>query len=1002
MKKGCFNCFLLLIFVQYTFAQKNLLFKTFSFDQGLNTYNIYKTRQDKYGFIWISTQDGLYRFNGKSFEVIKNNIGSSNTTMGNVFSDMEIGSDDRIYAADYYYGIDVINAANWQVKYIGGNKAREKKVLPNYWVEKLYIDTKLNLWVGGNGYIAFKRNKDKEFISLTELPGLHEEIRVTFIKQVTADIVAIGVNNYGILFYNINSLRQCGSVKPGSPLFNIQAVNDICLKGDTIFAVTNSTIIKGVMVDKNWKTISQYSPANLKNLLTTCVVHDDNDGLWIGTNSGIVYFNTVSQQAFTYKADKIKSNWLKDNFINGLMIDNQQNLWISTFNVLQMTSLGNNQFTAYSGERGSDDYMEHIYTIAAKNNTEVFCTGINGLYTTNIITRKTRRIPGSHTLGLIHHIEKITEDFWIIATDKGMYGYEPVKDLISQQSLLQKFPEWKLCRNNYFNTAFRNGNVFYWASEEREGLVKWDMKNHTLVKFKMGTGNSAGLIENHIRNIKTDKNGFLWILSDATVSRFNMQKDTVVEVLYFNNDKNTPNASIYFDMYDDGKILWFASYGAGVCGYDRQQKKWEFITEREGLCNNSVYSILPESDSIFWVSTNMGLSRVNHYTKNCSNYFDEDGLQDNSFDEKGALALGNRLLFGGINGFTLVDLKKVQSSSYNFPVYIHKLEYYAANKKYSIQSLSWGDMELPTGTNNIEIFLSALTYTDNHKIKFRYKIKGLHDDYVDAGTNNSISLNTLGYGHYTIFIQYRKPDGTYINDALQINLFIHPKWYQTWWFKLLIFLVTVGIIYAFYRYRIAQIKKQQEIRKNIATDLHDDLGSTLNSVKVFANLAIEGIRPEESLLQVKSNLNEATSGLRDMIWVLDDSLDTVNELVTRLTQYALPVAAASNIQAAIKADSEVNGRQLTKEEKRNLFLVCKEAINNSIKYSGASQIQVAITASGKKIRILVTDDGKGFTVEEVQKGYGLKNMQYRAGQVKYKVVLQSSPGTGTRISIEPL
>ena len=127
MKKGCFNCFLLLIFVQYTFAQKNLLFKTFSFDQGLNTYNIYKTRQDKYGFIWISTQDGLYRFNGKSFEVIKNNIGSSNTTMGNVFSDMEIGSDDRIYAADYYYGIDVINAANWQVKYIGGNKAREKK-----------------------------------------------------------------------------------------------------------------------------------------------------------------------------------------------------------------------------------------------------------------------------------------------------------------------------------------------------------------------------------------------------------------------------------------------------------------------------------------------------------------------------------------------------------------------------------------------------------------------------------------------------------------------------------------------------------------------------------------------------------------------------------------------------------------------------------------------------------------------------------------------------------
>lgn len=130
-----------------------------------------------------------------------------------------------------------------------------------------------------------------------------------------------------------------------------------------------------------------------------------------------------------------------------------------------------------------------------------------------------------------------------------------------------------------------------------------------------------------------------------------------------------------------------------------------------------------------------------------------------------------------------------------------------------------------------------------------------------------------------------------------------------------------------------------------------------------------------------------------MIWVLDDSLDTVDELITRLKQFAIPVAAASNIEAIIKADSEVNSRQLIKEEKRNLFLICKEAINNSIKYSGASRIDVTITGSGKKIQIVVADNGKGFNVDEVKKGYGLKNMQYRAGQIKYKVILNSLHGT---------
>jgi signal transduction histidine kinase len=141
--------------------------------------------------------------------------------------------------------------------------------------------------------------------------------------------------------------------------------------------------------------------------------------------------------------------------------------------------------------------------------------------------------------------------------------------------------------------------------------------------------------------------------------------------------------------------------------------------------------------------------------------------------------------------------------------------------------------------------------------------------------------------------------------------------------------------------------------------------------------------------------------LRDIIWVLDDSLDTVDELILRLKQFAIPVTAASNIEAVIKAESIVNSRQLTKEEKRNLFLICKEAINNSIKYSEATKVDVSITASGKKIQIVVADNGKGFNTADVKKGYGLKNMQYRAGQIKYKAILISSPGNGTLIKIIP-
>ena len=1001
MKKGCFNCILLLLLFYQSAAQEQLLFKTYSFAQGLNSYNIFKTRQDAFGFIWVATQDGLFRFNGRSFEVLKSNAGSDNSTMGNVLSDLEIGTDNKVYTADYYYGIDIIDAASWRINYIGSDGKTAYK-LPNYWIEKVYVDKQLNLWLGGKGFIAFKRKTDKAFIVLDKLPGLPESINVKFIKQVSGNTVAVGVVNYGILFYNIKTLQQSNFIKQQDAAFGAMTVNDIYQSGDTAFAITNTAIFKGVMAGNIWKTIAIYTPPTLQKLITTSVVEDKKKGLWIGTNAGIVYFNTVTQQSVAYKADKKRANWLKDNYINNLMIDNQDNLWISTFNVLQMVSLKTNQFRSYSGDMAGSDYMEHIYTLVRKNKTEIFCTGTDGLYTANLETGSTKKIAGSATLGLVHHIEKIEENCWLVSADDGMFEYNPASGHISQQSLLQKFPEWNACRNNYFNTAYRKGDVWYWASEEREGLVKWDRRNHTLQKFKAGTADSKGLTENHIRNIKTDREGFLWVLSDATLSKFDMTKDSVVEVLYFKNNKNAPNASLYFDMYDDGNTLWFASYGAGLCGYDKKRKDWRFINELDGLCNNSVYSILPENDSVFWVSTNMGLSRVNHFTRLCSNYFHEDGLQDNSFDEKGGLIFDNKLLFGGINGFTAVDLKKRQDNDIDFPVFIHYVEYYADNQKFSIRKLNWDKLNLPNGTNSIEVFLSALTFAENHKIKFSYKIEGIHKDYIETGNSNSIILNALDYGTYHISIGYRKPNGIYVQDALQITIHIQPKWYQQWWFRVLVFLLTAGIIYAFYRYRLAQIKKQHTIRKNIAADLHDDLGSTLNSVKVFTNLAINGVKQEESLQQVKENLQEATMGLRDMIWVLDDSLDTVDDLVNRIKQYAIPVADASKIEIIIKADSKVYNRQLSKEEKRNLFLICKEAINNSIKYSGCSQIEISIKAFGKNIQLVVADNGKGFNVDEVSKGYGLKNIQYRAGQIKYRAAVISAPGKGTQVMLTPV
>ncbi|MEP7318267.1 MAG: ATP-binding protein, partial [Panacibacter sp.] len=267
---------------------------------------------------------------------------------------------------------------------------------------------------------------------------------------------------------------------------------------------------------------------------------------------------------------------------------------------------------------------------------------------------------------------------------------------------------------------------------------------------------------------------------------------------------------------------------------------------------------------------------------------------------------------------------------------------------------------------------------------------------ININTQNFVPLIGLPPGTYTLEVKAANEDG-YWCAPKQLTLIFEPKWYQTLWFKIAVGLLIAGLFYAFYRYRISQIKKQQQIRKEIASDLHDDIGSTLNSVKIFTHLAETAPQKEEYFNQIKEALKQASTGLRDMIWVLDDTQDTAEELIKRLKQFALPVANASNIHIEFIADNNITTVLLNKTEKRNLLLIAKEAINNSIKYAECKNIHVNISKVNGKTALQIQDDGKGFNMNDITPGDGLKNMQDRARQINYKVTIDSSSARGTII-----
>ena len=949
--------------------------------------------KDPYGFIWIATQDGVSRFDGKDIVVIKNTSSYYGALPELDVRDLVLDTVSKLIWVIQPGSLSAINYQNLKITV--------SVPLPSYGTDDWNMKGLLlsnQLWI--TSYYGLKKfdtkSKKCELIFKSETKDKDAAIQINQIYQGPENTLWTVFNED--IIYIVNSITT--KITDTLKTTNFIAVNiknwhtqSFLFSGDkTIISGTDSGLYAIQYHPDKKEYFAKLAKANsiIQSEPILALTRFNADDYIVVTSKKIFqisYHTNDVVASYSFSQSDI-NKWMLS--FSDLVVVEKNELLIAGSSGIGIIKLGQSLFNAFTSSETTAE-KGHVNCIFPVPGGILMGTK-SGLYLINEETKeKTTLEPRDY----YYHSFKGPSDKVLVSGQNRLYCYYKGK----LSGVGNEFPELKMYeRVSIISSAEIGDSVLILASENGNGLLLWNYKKknvNVINKNSTPVSLNTDLIN---RVFITEKRKIL-VLSDFMISIIDEDMKTAKEVSILNTKSQKPYG-ICFDIAEDGNNYWMAVYGTGIVKLTKDFKVVQEYGVSDNLYNTGVYKVF-DKDSTLWVTTNNGLSIFYKRTGKFKNYFKADGLHSSSFEEGSGLVFKDRIIAGGAGGFSIIKPQFYKVNSIASKVFINGYTLYYANKVKDTFSLQSNTILFEAYAQQLILHLAIPIYGDQERIRYYYRIKNLQDQWTVNATQNIISLYRVEPGKYEIEIK-ATIDGYEFSPSSVYKLIVEPKWYQTWWFKLLVFLTTASIIYAFYRYRIAQIKKQHEIRKNIATDLHDDLGSTLNSVKVFTNLAISGVKQEESLQQVKDNLTEATMSLRDMIWVLDDSLDTVDELITRLKQFAIPVAAASNIEAIIKADSEVNSRQLIKEEKRNLFLICKEAINNSIKYSAASQIDVAITASGKKIQIVVADNGKGFNVDEVKKGYGLKNMQYRAGQIKYKVVLNSAPDKGTCLQIKPV
>lgn len=941
--------------------------------------------------MWIATQDGLFRYDSRKFTSYNNYLDKSHKIGGSDLRNihLEAGS-DLIWSTSSYSGINAINLVkNEVVKYYSQDNFNS---LRSNVIKGLYVNHDAIYLGCEKGF--FKLDKSTKTLTSIPVPGL-EPMKGFFedITEIAKDRLLVLCRNNGLYVYNIFT----GKIDQSIPVTRPSTT-------DPPYRFYNTTISNGlILITTNYEfLLYRFSSSGLarqlneplnnallkfKDHIVRRAVFDKNDNLWVASNRGLfVIKNNEVIQVLNNDESNRNNDWLTS--IYALYVDDANNLWLGCQNGLAHLINSTPAFINHSYSAKTRIGINHSYHLFPLNDSIVYSTAQEGLYKINRASNSIDIIDRGKTYDFMF---KDPFNRLLVSNENGLFilnGNDTV-------SIAAVYPNFKPFSRLRVNSVIKiNDSCLAMGTEGSSGILIWNYKKNAVNQFT--TESIEGkLVEDVVNTLYLlEKNKFL-ILSDASLSIFDYTNKTAKQLVLNDATKQTPS-NIFFDACKIKDTLFIACYGKGVLKLNNQFKVTGTINISNGLSNNGVYKLLPWKDTAIFITTNNGLNLYNSRNGKIRSFYKEDGMHDNAFEETSGVVYKDHILAGGTNGFTAIYPDRIHSNLTPPLFYIGDVS--VKRSRDSIvhtSSLFLEKYTVPLDANQTTIYFPIIDYVNPDRTTFQYRIEEIDKDWVDHGKQNFIDLVPMDPKTYHLHFRASNKDGI-IGPEQTIQVTFPPRWYQTGWFKVLAALLVFSVICAVYYVRINQLKKEHRIRTKLASDLHDDLGSTLNSVKVYANLAMIE-KSDKYLIKVKENVQEAIIGIRDIIWVLDASKDDLDNLISRINAFASPLCEANQIQYKYEIEDGVRYSKLRQEEKRNLYMMLKEAINNSIKYSGAKEIALKADSTKGQLCFKVADNGTGFDTAKLSEGNGLKNMQRRTKEINYRISVNSSPESGTVI-----
>lgn len=440
--------------------------------------------------------------------------------------------------------------------------------------------------------------------------------------------------------------------------------------------------------------------------------------------------------------------------------------------------------------------------------------------------------------------------------------------------------------------------------------------------------------------------------------------------------------------------LWLATRGSGVVGLDSKRNGVLEFNAENGLSGNIVYNLI-EANGFLVVATGNGLNIIKDGKIKRLN--EKDGIVDDEFNRSASFysPKTGKLYLGGLKGYTVLDMAEDWlTENGDLKNYISEVNVVNPSESdesnyYSLPYIEPGKLELKPGQNVVKLAIgNPQSFKSNPN--FEYKMSKLTGNWQQMPQNNEITLMGIPVGDQDLYI---KPLNSVVSNFLHLEFVQLPAFYQTWWFRILVFSLLPLILWLWYRSRLNKIKKEQALRTKIAADLHDEVGGLLTGISMQAEYLMISKKEKMNksfLSNIVSSSNAAVQSMSEIVWSIDSRNDTWENFVARLREYSRDLYKTSPTALIFKTEGKPTDK-LTQNERVALFRIFKEALNNSCKYARASEVKVLIKFLQNQVMLCIEDDGVGDSeTKNIPSGQGIKNMRSRAESIQAKFEFEAN------------